>query len=271
MLVMSSSVGVSSGLRTRRPGMSYDYTLRTYEGLCQIISPTQKDCRFIHYLEHKDDSRIILRHDVDRMPRNALRMASLEHRMGLKSTYYFRSVPVSFDEYIIKRISGMGHEIGYHYEVMSKSKGDIQQAKRIFNEDLKLLRSICEIRTACMHGSPSSDINNLDFWKFADLSDFGLQGEAYSDIGEQFFYCTDTGGRWNSKNNIRDKIGNCNMPFLQGTESIISEISSGSCMYINCHPERWAESSIEIPSYRMKDLAVNLVKRAFRYLKLDQG
>ena len=191
--------------------MKYDFSLKTYEDLCKVISSVQQDCRFVHYLEHNDDSRIILRHDVDRKPKNAIRMAKLEHRLGLKATYYFRCVPASFDADIIREISSMGHEVGYHYEVMAKAKGDAQKAKVIFQGDLERLRAICDIRTACMHGSPSSDKNNLDFWNYANPSNFGLMGEAYSNIRGEFLYCTDTGGKWNSNNNIRDKISNCVM------------------------------------------------------------
>jgi len=242
--------------------MANDFTLETYESLCQTISSVQEDCRFIHYLENKNDSRIILRHDVDRKPKNALRMAKLEYRIDLKSTYYFRCVPASFDANIIRQISGMGHEIGYHYEVMSRAKGDLHKAKEIFQEDVERLRSICEVRTACMHGSPTSDKNNIDFWRYAMLSDYGLQGEAYLDIGGEFHYCTDTGGKWNCNSNIRDKISICDMPSLQGTENIISEVSSGSHVYINSHPERWAESLFESSNYRMKDRAINIIKVA---------
>ena len=59
---------------------------------------------------------VILRHDVDRLPGNALKMAGLEHGMDIAATYYFRAVPVSWDEGIIREIAGMGHEVGYHYE-----------------------------------------------------------------------------------------------------------------------------------------------------------
>jgi len=242
--------------------MAYDFSLKKYEELCKAITPIQEDCRFIHYLKNKNDSKIILRHDVDRKPKNALRMAELEHRLGIKATYYFRCVPASFDVDIIHRVSQMGHEVGYHYEVMSKANGDVQKARDIFQEDLERLRSICDIKTACMHGSPSSEQNNIDFWNHANLSDFGLLGEAYSDIGREFYYYTDTGGKWNSKNNIRDKVNNCIMPPIRGTDSIIIELSAGSKIYINGHPERWVESYLEIPSYVLKDYAINLVKRA---------
>jgi len=33
-------------------------------------------------------------------------------------------VPESWDEAIIQKIAGLGHEIGYHYENLSACKGD---------------------------------------------------------------------------------------------------------------------------------------------------
>jgi len=56
---------------------------------------------------------IILRHDVDRRPGNALKTALLEHYLGIPASYYFRSVPESWDETVIRKIAGLGHEIGY--------------------------------------------------------------------------------------------------------------------------------------------------------------
>ncbi len=61
---------------------------------------------------------MILRHDVDRRPQTHLKWQSLKKNLGIKGTYYFRIVPESFDENIIKEIEAMGHEIGYHYEEM---------------------------------------------------------------------------------------------------------------------------------------------------------
>ena len=61
-------------------------------------------------------SLVILRHDVDRLPENSLRTARIEQEMGIRGSYYFRIVPESWDEKIIKEIAALGHEIGYHYE-----------------------------------------------------------------------------------------------------------------------------------------------------------
>jgi hypothetical protein len=61
---------------------------------------------------------LILRHDVDLKPQNSLATAKIEHKMGIKGSYYFRMVPESYNVDIIKEIANLGHEIGYHYETM---------------------------------------------------------------------------------------------------------------------------------------------------------
>ncbi|MBN1227065.1 MAG: hypothetical protein JXA79_08730 [Deltaproteobacteria bacterium] len=51
---------------------------------------------------------------------NSLRTAQIENEMGITGTYYFRMVQQSFDEEVIRQIAGLGHEIGYHYEDLSR-------------------------------------------------------------------------------------------------------------------------------------------------------
>lgn len=240
--------------------MASDFTLEKYADLCRVIAPIQTDCRYVHYLEDTNISKVILRHDVDRRPLNALRMAKLEHDIGLRTTYFFRCVPCSFDPDIIVQISRMGHEIGYHYEAMSKARGDPEKARAIFKEDMESLRSISEIRTVCMHGSPSSRYNNLSFWEHANLSDYDLKGEAYTDLNPNLIYYTDTGGKWNNGNNIRDRVHNCFMPKVGSTQDVESAIGTGVRAYINCHPERWANDRFEWFRYRMNDQISNKAK-----------
>ena len=52
-----------------------------------------------------EDRFVILRHDVDKLPEKSLKTAKIEHDLGIESTYYFRNVPKSFDEIIIKQIA----------------------------------------------------------------------------------------------------------------------------------------------------------------------
>ena len=107
------------------------------------------------------DAALVLRHDVDRRPKNALAMAAMEAAMGVRSSYYFRMVPVSFVPPIIEEIAGLGHEIGYHYEDWDRAKGDPDRAMALFGEALEKLRAIAPVRTMCMHGSPLARENNM--------------------------------------------------------------------------------------------------------------
>ena len=65
-----------------------------------------KDQQFIN---SPNQEIIILRHDVDLHPQNALQTALIEHELEIKGTYYFRVVPKSFNLRIMQKIAGLGH------------------------------------------------------------------------------------------------------------------------------------------------------------------
>ena len=73
----------------------------------------------MQYLKEPPPGCIILRHDVDDRKLNSLQTARLENELGIRGTYYFRMVPESFDEDVIRQIYELGHEVGYHYEDLS--------------------------------------------------------------------------------------------------------------------------------------------------------
>ena len=129
--------------------------------------------------------------------------------MGVQATYYFRAVPVSWDEDIIREIFGMGHEVGYHYENLSMFNGDMDKAFENFKFNLERLREIVPVRTICMHGSPLSRIDNLDMWKKYDYKELGVIAEPYLDVDfGEVFYITDTGRKWNNEGaSVRDRVG----------------------------------------------------------------
>ena len=73
--------------------MPLDFTFEKYKQLCYtIIGSGYKVLMVKEYLETKDESKktCILRHDVDRKPLNALKMALLEKDLNISTTYYFR-------------------------------------------------------------------------------------------------------------------------------------------------------------------------------------
>src|SRR5690606_34263406 len=111
------------------------------------------------------DRFVLLRHDVDRMPERALETAKIEHELGIKATYYFRTIKSVFKPDIIHQIREMGHEIGYHYETLSEAKGDKKRAFDLFKSHLDNFRDVCDVKTICMHGKPLSKYDNRELWK----------------------------------------------------------------------------------------------------------
>jgi hypothetical protein len=77
-----------------------DFTPATCTQLLEALQAKgyvfQTVANFVRSPEEKDI--IILRHDVDRLPANALQMGRLEHKLDISATYYFRAVPDSWDK-----------------------------------------------------------------------------------------------------------------------------------------------------------------------------
>ncbi len=243
--------------------MSFDLTLNNYRSLCQAILRRQSDCRFITYLNSSDKQGfIILRHDVDRKPDRALRMAKIESEIGIRSSYYFRSTKGSFEPKIMKDIDGMGHEVGYHYEVLVRANGDIKKAVALFEEDIKSFRKYVEIHTISSHGSPLSKIESRDLWTEKSYSIYGIAGDASVSV-TGVTYLSDTGGRWGSKANIRDSVGdNRDTVLINSTHELIKLLKNNlnNNIYISCHPERWSKNIIESLFQSIKDSTINAVK-----------
>ncbi len=247
-----------------------DFTLSAYELLLDSIrSAGYRSFTMKEWMENGGSEYVVIRHDVDRRAGNALSTARLEKTKGIKATYYFRMTKGSFKEDIIRQISEMGHEIGYHYEDLSRNNGNYENAMADFKSNLGKLRSIAEISTIAMHGKPSSGINNLDMWKNCDCSEFGLTGEAYltpdySDV----YYFSDTGRSWKgkTKTNYRDLTGGMNDDNVRSTADLVNFIrrEKPGKIVIMTHPERWNGTFTGYSYYLLRDSAINLAKTILR-------
>ncbi|MFH0865401.1 MAG: hypothetical protein V1904_04370, partial [Bacteroidota bacterium] len=130
-----------------------DFTISQYKELLEAL--TDAGYNFSTFFDFISSGKIpvaILRHDVDKKPRHALKLAQIEHNTGILSSYYFRILPCSFDPGVIRAIASMGHEIGYHYEDFSLSYGNAEEAIQTFQTHLNKLKEIAEVKTICMHG-----------------------------------------------------------------------------------------------------------------------
>lgn len=193
---------------------------------------------------------LTIRHDVDLKPENSLQTAQIEAEMGIKGIYYFRAVPESWDEGIIRQIAALGHEIGYHYESLTTCEGDVDAAYKDFCKNLEALRSITTVKSICMHGSPRSPWDSKDIWKKYDYHTLDIDSEPYLDTDfSKVFYLTDTGRRWDGyKVSVRDKIPQYQDQWTAAgltfhrTDDIIKALRHGRIpkdLMITIHPQRW--------------------------------
>jgi len=250
-----------------------DFTISKYLQLIQEFSFKAYNFQTFanHLLKKTDNSIVIFRHDVDLLPQMSLRCANIEAQNSIFGSYYFRAVPESWNEAIIKEIAVMGHEIGYHYETMDTANGDIDLAWDQFRYNLDELRRLVDVKTICMHGSPRSKFDNRDLWKKYDYRTLGIIGEPYYDIDfNEVFYLTDTGRRWDGwKVSVRDKVPQQEDWVKQGlvfhsTNDIIKAIEENRLpkkVMFTFHPQRWHNDPILWIKEFMGQSMKNAVKR----------
>lgn len=214
-----------------------------------------------------DLKTMILRHDVDRLPENSLATAALQASLGVKGSYYFRSVPQSFQPDYITQIRDLGHEIGYHYEDLALSQGDTTRAIRSFEENLARIREFYPVRTMCMHGSPLSKWDNRQLWEHYDYRDYGIVAEPYFDIDfHRMLYITDTGRQWNRTGvSVRDKVDTAFDYNFSSTFELIEALNYDQLppqVMQNIHPQRWNSDWWGWSQEWVMQNAKNQVKRA---------
>jgi hypothetical protein len=246
-----------------------DFSLNKYKELCNIVIENgYVILTFNDYIIKEPHSNfVILRHDVDSKPKRALRMARLEHKLDIGASYYFRHKPSVFDPNILKEIHELGHEIGYHYEVLSKCKGNYKKSIKLFEKELCDFRKICEITTICMHGSPLSRYDNRDLWKIYDFKHSGILGETYLSAGKDLEYFSDTGCSWNPRYKLRDVIDDNGNNIIINTTDDLSDLiktKNSKKIYLLMHPENWSENLRETYYISSENKMKNLAKKFLR-------
>ena len=225
-----------------------DFTLSTYRLLLDELLeagyrtfPLEEVCRSI-----PEGPFVVLRHDVDRNPQNALKMAKLEKEAGVVSTYYFRMNKKVFIPDIIREISELGHEVGYHFEDLTSMNGDAVKAVDSFKRNIEKFRELVPVSTVSMHGKPLSRFDNRELIKMIDLKELDILCEPYSVVNRlNMVYLTDVGRKWNNRStNFRDIAEGHDRYDLRTTFDVIAALGnelSGKNMMLNIHPERWNE------------------------------
>lgn len=244
-----------------------DFTLTIYTDLLKSLQKKGYGFQtFEQFMTKPVDKVVVLRHDIDKLPENAVKIAKIEMGLGIEASYYYRIVKESNVPELIKEVANMGHEIGYHYEDLTLAKGDRNVAIQLFEKNLAYFRTFYPVTTACMHGSPMTKWDNKDTWKDYNYKDYGIIAEPYFDVNyNEVFYITDTGRSWNSTGvSVRDKVDSDFKLKVKSTAHFIELANEGKLpdkIIINTHCQRWFEPGF----YWFKELVMqntkNQVKR----------
>ena len=243
-----------------------DFTLKSYRSLLEAFQKAGYHFQtFEEFKEHPVEGKtVVMRHDADEKAPNALKMAQLEHELGVRATYFFRIVKQSNVPEVIRGIAALGHEIGYHYEDLATAEGDVEKAVEAFKKNLSYFRGYYPVRSVCMHGSSTSKFDNRLLWEHHSLTDFGLIGEPYLSVDfSKVFYLTDTGYAWDGgKFATRDVVTNTFGLKFHATEQIVRCIEAGK------FPEKalilahtlWTDSFLQWTTLHLREFLRNNLK-----------
>lgn len=255
---------------------TFDFSLGAFERLLQALQRGGfKITLFRDFPAAPSGAQVSLRHDVDRLPLRAVQMGQLEARLGVASTYFFRTKPGVFDDRAIKELSGLGHEIGFHYESLADARGDMAMAWDLFRRDLDRIRAIVPVTSIAMHGRPMSAWDSRKLWQHFHYRSLGIDRESYLDVDWRgVLYYTDTGRSWNGPNNLRDRplIDDAlPSPAQPSTEALASFlVERGQPAVVSSHPERWSRTFAQWAYSSAVDLAVNMAKQGIRRLRRSE-
>lgn len=174
-----------------------DFTLNHY---IEILSLLKTSHEFISFdaIINSSKNFVLNRHDVDFSVENALKIAQIENKFDVKSTYFImlHSEFYSFLEkknlVLIKEINRLGHDIGLHFDSQFyniKDKQDLEN-KIIFEKDILEFYLDTNIKSFSFHNPSNFDL------KFTDFKYGGLVNTYADFIQNKTEYCSDSNGYW---------------------------------------------------------------------------
>jgi hypothetical protein len=149
---------------------------------------------------------LLLRHDIDASPRYALRMAQLEHSMGVRSSYYvllhslYYNPAASPHWDALREIVSLGFEVGLHYETDFFENRGIDPLQGVL-QDAAALENILQtpIVSVSQHRPASSTF-------LQQLNEHYV--DAYNhDLMHNVRYISDSGFKWRGET-LLDLLGN---------------------------------------------------------------
>lgn len=181
-----------------------EFTYNAYRDL--LILLREKGYVYSNYHNYmRADKTVILRHDIDMDIAKSLKMAEIETKMGVSSTYFvlvtsnFYNIFSKENQDMLRRLYEMGHEVGLHFdEAKYDEEADLVRAM----EQEAVLLAQCTghpVRSLSMH-RPSRKTLEADY--------IIQEGQIVNSYGTEFFknhkYVSDSRRNW--RENVQEIV-----------------------------------------------------------------
>ena len=216
-----------------------DFTTTHYR---QLLELGLKNYSFVDYKSinsHEGEKVILWRHDCDFSLNRSLRLAKMEHELGIQATYFlnphseFYNVFERSQSDLVKEIIGLGHHIGLHFDAAYYRLNSEQALHALVAEEVKWLQQTFGVDV------PVFSFHNPDeFLLSCREATYGDCMNTYSNyFRENVGYCSDSNGYWRHRR-LHDVLEKAEEQKLQ----------------ILTHPGWWQEDAM-LPRERIKRCA----------------
>ena len=204
---------------------------------------------------------VVLKHDVETFVPNAYKLAKIEHKYGIKGSYYVQAYLMNDDENVrlLQEMQSWGHEISYHYDVLDAHAGDYEAAEKDFVEKSNVFANAgFKYGTICQHGNPVKNrvgyTSNRDFFRHKEIrSRYPQWVDMVVDYSKYavsaYKYISDASYRWNiitepETNDLHPEVKNMR---IGGFDKLFTLIEgSKESFIVSTHPHRWMDKAWKI-------------------------
>lgn len=218
--------------------MSAEFSLAAYSAL--LLALRERGYRDVEFQDADPSApHLVLRHDIDMILDSAARMAEVEAGIGMHADYFvlLRSDlynPLSpSGEGFIRRILGLGHRIGLHFDASLYPELDQAGLDRVCAAECALLESWfgISVRMVSFH-RPAPAFLGLE-------NGIGGRGHTYQPrYFSEIVYCSDSRGGWHHGHPL-EKV----------------QAAGGRAFQLLTHPVWWDSEGRETPVQRLNRLA----------------
>lgn len=225
------------------------FTLDNYEVLLQGI---KEKFEFISFTSQPRSRRVALwRHDIDFSPNRALKMAEIESKHNLYSTYFIQLSSLfysCFEPRITKMlldIHQLGHQLGLHFDASIYHINTIDQIEKKLSFEAQVLEELLgiSIESFSLHNPTILEKNLLNGRNHCDL--INASSSHYFD---DFEYFSDSNGLWK----------------FRSPDVVLENHKLEQNIYVLTHAEWWQDIEM-LPRERIERCIQGRAQRCIEY------